>query len=122
MRKSMEQPKEVKKEVKLDEAFALWKNKSQAGNDYLTGYDFNKNKLIGYINTDKKNPKQPDITVYSLDANGKQDKEVASLWANVSKNEKQYLTGMTDEKEKLVAFFDGKEKHPYIRAYFKEEE
>lgn len=117
----MEKTEEIKKEVKLEEAFALWKNQSKAGNDYLSGYNLHKEKLVAFFNTNKKNPKEPDVRVYAV-VDGKQDKEVASLWANVSKNEKQYLTGMTSDKEKLVAFFDGKDKHPYIRAYFKEEE
>lgn len=108
--------KEVKQEVKLTEAFALWKNKSKAEKDYLSGYDLHKNKLVGFFNTNKKNPKEPDIRVYL----GNQDKEVASLWDNISENNKRYLTGTTDEKEKLVAFYGTKEKAPYIKAYFKE--
>ena len=116
-----ETTKEVAKQsVKLEEAFALWKNKSKSGYDYLSGNDLHKNKLVGYFNTNKKNPKEPDIRVYGTDSDGKQVKEVASLWSTVSKNDKQFLTGSTSDKEKLVAFFDGKEKHPYIRAYFKE--
>lgn len=109
----------AKQSVKLEEAFALWKNKSKAGNDYLSGVDLHKNKLVGYFNGKKKNPKEPDIRVYTL-VEGKQGQEVASLWTATSKNDKQFLTGLTSDKEKLVAFFDGKEKHPYIRAYFKE--
>ncbi len=112
--------KEVKQEVKLTEAFALWKNKSKAGKDYLSGYDLHKNKLVGFFNTNKKNPKEPDVRVYSVNAEGNQDKEVASLWDYISKNEKRYLTGTTDEKEKLVAFYGKQEKAPYIKAYFKE--
>lgn len=118
-----ETKKEVKQEVKLAEAFVLWKNKSKSGLDYLKGSDLHKNKLVAYFNTNKKNPKEPDIRVYSIDAEGNQDKEVASLWEYISKNEKRYLTGSTDEKEKLVAFYSKEEddKKPYVRAYFKED-
>lgn len=113
---------EVKQEVKLAEAFALWKNTSKAGTEYLKGYDLHKNKLVGFFNGNKKNPKEPDVRVYSIDAEGNQEKEVASLWENISKNEKKYLTGSTDEKEKLVGFYSNKdEKTPYIRVYFKED-
>lgn len=124
MRKAIEkqeEPKEVQKK-KLTEAFALWRNESKSGVKYLKGADLHKNKLVGFFNTNKKNPKEPDVRIYSVDSEGKQDKEVASLWAGISKNEKPYLTGSTDEKEKLVAFYDTDEKHPYIKAYFKEEE
>lgn len=114
---------EVKQEVKLTEAFVLWKNKAKSGLDYFKGMDLNKVKLVAFYNSTKKNPKEPDVRIYTVNAEGKQDKEVASLWENVSKNEKRYLTGSTDEKEKLVAFYgdESDEKKPYIRAYFKED-
>lgn len=113
--------KEVKQEFTLQEAFVLWKNKAKSGNEYLKGHDLNKNNLVGFFNTNKKNPKEPDIRVYLVNAEGKQEKEVASLWDYTSKNGKQYLSGSTDEKEKIVAWYGKKEKAPYIRAYFKEE-
>lgn len=116
-----EEKKEVKQEFNLIEAFVLWKNTSKSGKDYLKGYDLNKTKLVAFFNSNKKNPKEPDVRVYSIDSEGKQEKEVASLWENVTQNEKRYLTGNTDEKEKLVAFYSNKEKAPYIRAYFKED-
>lgn len=119
--KSTSKQEETKQEVKMQEAFALWKNTSKSGKDYLKGQDFNKNKLVGFFNTNKKNPKEPDVRIYSVNADGNQDKEIASLWDYKSQNGKQYLSGITDEKEKLVAFYGSKEKAPYIRAYFKEE-
>lgn len=111
--------KEVKQELNLKQAFALWKNKSKSGNEYLTGKD-EIGKLVAFFNTNKKNPKEPDIRVYEVDVDGKRGRELATLWDNVSQNGKQYLTGMTDDKEKLVAFYGKKEKAPYIRAYFKD--
>lgn len=115
---------EVKQEVKLTEAFVLWRNKAKSGLDYFKGMDLNKVKLVAFYNSTKKNPKEPDVRVYTVNAEGKQDKEVASLWENVSeKTGNRYLTGSTDEKEKLVAFYgkEEDEKKPYIRAYFKED-
>ena len=38
---------ETKKEkFDLNECFTLWLNTSKEGNKYLTGYDFNKNRII----------------------------------------------------------------------------
>ena len=116
--------KETKKgDNKLTEAFALWLHKSKANNEYLSGLTTAENgdvRLVGYFNTNKKNPKEPDIRVYSLNDEGKQDLEVADLWENVSKQDTRYLSGSTNDKEKLVGFYGDKkeEKRPYIRVYF----
>lgn len=108
------------KEFNLEEAFVLWKQTSKDGKEYLSGHDLHNNKILGFYNTNKKNPKEPDITVHLINEEGKIVKEIASLWANVTENKKEYLTGTTDEKEKLVCFYGKKEKAPHIRAYFKE--
>lgn len=132
MRKQTEE-KEIKKEevertFNLEEAFVLWKNKAKSGEDYLKGKTALDKKedfieLVGYFNSRKKNPKEPDIRIYSLDSEGHQEKEVCSLWENISKNEKRYLTGATDDQEKIVAFYNDKEveKRPYIRAYYRQD-
>ena len=126
MKKTVAETKEEKREFTLDEAFILWRNESKNNVNYLSGFTsekLGKAKLIGYFNTMKKNPKEPDIRIYDLDKDGKQNKEVADLWETVSPKEKRYLTGSTDEKEKLVAFYgdEHQEKRPYIRAYFQDE-
>lgn len=123
MRKTMTENKTENKEVQMKEAFALWLHKSKAGNEYLSGScdeSIGNTKLVGYFNTMKKNPKEPDIRIYTLDPEGHQDKEVADLWENESKNKTRYLSGTSDEKEKLVGFYGDKkeEKRPYIRVYF----
>lgn len=116
--------KEIKKGAnELTEAFALWLHKSKANNEYLSGLTTSENgdvRLVGYFNTNKKNPKEPDIRVYSLNDEGNQDIEVADLWENISKQETRYLSGTTNDKEKLVGFYGDKkeEKRPYIRVYF----
>lgn len=122
MKNTMTQNKTEKKEV-MTEAFALWLHNSKAGNEYLSGStdsNIGNARLVGYFNTMKKNPKEPDIRIYTLDSEGHQDKEVADLWENESKNKTRYLSGSTDEKEKLVGFYGDKkeEKRPYIRVYF----
>lgn len=118
---------EVKKEFNLTEAFVLWKNKSKNNVEYLSGKLSDEGsdvKLVGYFNSRKKNPKEPDIRVYDIDSDGTQGIEVCSLWENIGKNEKRYLTGMTNDKERLVAFYNNMEENPnrpYIRAYYKQD-
>lgn len=125
MKKSVVKENEERKE-QLKEAFVLWRNEAKSKVLYLAGFtsdDLGKQKLIGYFNTNKKSPNEADIRVYTLNKENKQDKEIASLWESSSQNGKRYLTGITDEKEKLVAFYgdENQEKRPYIRAYFREE-
>ena len=117
---------EVKQEFNLKEAFVLWKQKSErTGAEYLTGKTSDEAavKLRAFFNTNKKSPKQPDITIYTNDEKGER-LEVASLWENVSEETgKRYLTGSTNEKEKLVGFYTKveDEKRPYIRVYYKQD-
>lgn len=127
MLKNKEQEKEIMKkgEFSLKESFVLWKSKSKSGTDYLKGNVLeNSARLIGYFNTNKKNPKEPDIRIYSLNDEDKQDKEVCDLWETVSKNEKRYLTGSTDDNERIIAFYNDNQNEegtrPYIRAYYKD--
>lgn len=132
MRKTIEKEEvkvnesEVKKEFNLEEAFVLWRNKSKAGNFYLRGKDLHDNKLVGFFNTKKKNPNEPDIRIceINVDANGNETtgNEICSLWDSEAKSGNRYLTGTTDEKEKIVAFYgkENEEARPYIRAYFRE--
>lgn len=116
-----------RKEFDLKEAFVLWENNGIKGNKYLKGFtskELDNMTLVGFYNTNKKNPKEPDIRVCTVNKDGKADKEVASLWENIGKNENRYLTGTTDEKEKLVGWYNNgsNEKAPYIRVYFSKNE
>ena len=103
----------------------IWKNESKNGVEYLSGKTSDdKVKLVGYFNARKKNPKEPDIRIYDVDSDGSQGIEVCSLWENISKNEKRYLTGSTNDKEKLIAFYNDLEENPtrpYIKAYYKQD-
>ena len=114
---------EKTQEFTLTEAFVLWKQTAKSGKEYLKGHTPGKKaKLVGFINSMKENPTEADVRIYSLDAEGKQDIEVASLWESVSVKGNRYLTGMTNEKEKLVAWYTKEESEtkPYIRAYYKQ--
>ena len=88
---------------------------------YLSGNTPEKLSLIGFFNNKKKNPKEPDVRIYTLDEEGKQQEEVCALWETESKNGHKYLSG-NSEDDFLVAFYndvDGNDKLPYIRAYYK---
>ncbi len=122
--------KEIKKEnndeTKLEEAFVLWKHTAKSGMTYLSGNTPKNDKdsisLLGYLNTNKKNPKEPDVRVYALDEKGNQADEVCSLWIQTAKSGSKYLSGLTNEKDNVVAFYneiDETSKIPYIRAYYK---
>lgn len=114
--------KQEKENFNLDEAFVLWIKESKKGSKYLTGHDLNQNRLVGYFETNKLNEKQPDIRIYNLTEDGKNKDEVCVLWKTMSKEAKDYLSGMTNEDEKIIAFYceQVKDNSPYIKAYFKE--
>ena len=116
-----ETKKEEKEKFDLQECFTLWRNTSKEGNVYLTGYDFNKNRIIGFYNK-KLNDKQPTIRIYGVDEEGKTtQEEIITLWDTTFKTSgKDGLSGYTNEKENVIAFYgDEKDtKRPYIRGYF----
>ena len=129
--------KKVVKETKKDEgvkelkgAFVLWDQKSKTGTKYLSGQTSLPEgeegfRVIAFYNTNKKNPKEPDIRVYAVNDEGKQGDEVAALWESLSKNNARYLTGSDNEKKNIIAFYTDLKKHPdapIIRAYYKDEE
>ena len=111
---------ETKKEFKLEQAFALWKQKSKDGKKtYLSAKG-----LIGFYNTKKKNPKEPDLRVYGVNEKNDLTKEpVCSLWCNVSENtKKKYLTGTYEDKKVVGFIYEGdNEKAPYLSVYFRED-
>lgn len=116
-----ETKKEEKEKFDLEECFTLWQNTSKEGNIYLTGYDYNKNRIIGFYNK-KLNDKQPTIRIYGVDEEGKTtQEEIIILWDTTFKTSgKDGLSGYTNEKENVIAFYgDEKDtKRPYIRGYF----
>lgn len=123
MKTTVKENKVEKKEEGLQEAFVLWLHKAKSEKEYLSGQmneKFGNTRLVGFFNTMKKNPKEPDIRIYTVDSEGHSDKEVADLWENQSKNNTIYLSGLSDEKENLVGFYGDKEneERPYIRVYF----
>ena len=114
--------KKVEEKKKLEEVFVLWKKTAKTdGKVYYKGHDFNNNYVVAWVNSTKQNPNEPDIRIYEDKEDGK---EVASLWERLDKNNKPYLSGTTNDKDKdrLVGWYDSEEneKRPYIRIYFSE--
>ena len=105
----------------LRECLVLWKNVSKNNVEYLKGYTSGENhiELVGYFNTNKKNPKEPDIRIYCEKEGENAVVEVCSLWDTLSKNNTRYLTGVTNEDERIIAFYDGTNNRPFIKAYYK---
>lgn len=99
--------------------FTAWLNVSQKGGQYISGRTPEGEKLTGFINGKKKNPKEPDMRFYKPTAEGLGD-EVFSLWVNVSKNGKKYLTGKINGN-RVVGFINTKAtpggKIPYFNVY-----
>ena len=109
----------------LKEAFALWEKKGAKG-VYYSGKtsDPEPVNIVGFITTEKKNEKQPDLLVYVSAEKDAEKVELAVLWKQESKSGKTYYSGYTNEKEKLIAFINGDTKggkYPTIRVYFKQD-
>ena len=107
----------------LKEAFALWEKK-KGDRVYYTGKTSGDNpvNLVAFVNTNKKNEKQPDINVYESGEKDEKKPELATLWKNTSKAGKSYYSGYTNDKEKIIAFINGNTaegKYPAIRVYYK---
>lgn len=113
-----EEVKKVEEETKLNDCLVLWLHKSKEGKKFLSGKTYTDDRVIGFF-VAAKGENSPKIRVYSLDDEGKATEEIVTLWENEGKSGK-YLTGLTNEKEKLVAFYgeETKEARPYVRVYF----
>ena len=109
-----------KKEFKLKEVCALWSVKTEKGNSYLRGSGDVTGSVVGFYNTNKKNPKEPDLQIYRTDKEGNTDKRpIISLWCNVGVKG-IYLTGKLFNS-KVVGFVnsDTKDgKRPKVSIYF----
>ena len=107
----------------LTPVFALWKKADKNGKPYFSGKTENGTFLTAFLNGNKKNPKEPDVRVCTQDQNHNLSKdEYVSLWANVSKSGKKYLTGKIGDK-RVVGFINDKAEgnRPYVSVYYSEE-
>lgn len=108
----------TKKTQRMEQVFALWKAKTKKGRTYLTGKTAEGTQLVGFFNTNKKNPNEPDARIY-LSKDMKE--EYCSLWCNVSDKGNKYLSGKVDGK-RVIGFINGnvESKRPYISVYYSE--
>lgn len=114
---------EKKQEYTMTDIFALWKKEGKKGTPYFTGKSKEGINLRGFFNTNKKNPKEPDLRVYSINGEGELSKEpIISMWCNVSKNGKKFLTGKLGDK-RVVGFINEKTEgnRPYVTCYYSED-
>lgn len=116
----------TKKEFTLKQVFAMWKRTSKNGKTYFSGKDIDGREIRGFYNTDKANPKEPDIRIYHLTESGELEKEVyISLWCNAKENGKKYLSGKLDGL-RVVGFINSKataeNKQPYFSVYWSDTE
>lgn len=123
---SQNQTTEQKKEFNMKQVFVMWIRKSKTGKQYVTGRDAAGERLVGFFNGKKKNPKEPDVRIYRVDQDGHTEQdEFTSLWMNVSKNNKKYLTGKV-AGQRVVGFINSKatttSKTPYFTVYESESE
>lgn len=112
------------KNFKMEQVIAMWRRTSKAGKPYFTG-KLEDSQVVGFYNSMKQNPKEPDIRIYKVDSEGNTSKEEAlSLWCNVSKAGKKYLSGKYNGK-KVVGFINeksGETKQSYFSCYYSEAE
>lgn len=110
-----------KNEKQLERCAVLFQHTSKNGVSYLSGKEEGDGmKLIGFYNTQKKNPKQPDIEIYESLEDGQRSKEsLIALWTK-----EKCATGYDNEKHKLVAFFNTSKdgKHRILNVYYQKGE
>lgn len=124
MAKTQTKKVEEKKEFTLEQVFAMWKETSKKGASYFTG-KCDKGYIKGFYNTNKQNPKEPDIRIYLTNDKGDLEKDVyLSLWCNTTDNGKKYLTGKLGDK-RVVGFINAKaneeNKQPYFTVYYSDD-
>ena len=111
---------EQKKEFNMNEVATMWIKKGKSGTNYLTGKAKDGRNLVGFINSMKKNPKEPDIRLLVQKKDGKSEEEFMSLWVQVSKGGTKYLSGRLNDMWCSGFFRKGCEvdgKKPYFTIY-----
>lgn len=113
----------------MNQCFSLWRMKSKKGGYYFSGkIAESQEKIVAFYNTNKKNPKEPDIRVYASDNT---EICICSMWCNVSERTgKKYMSGIIKPVEdapeiRVVGFINEKatpkNKQPYLNVYYQED-
>ena len=124
--KKTTQATETKKEFTLERALVMWIYKGKKGGKYLSGKTEDGDKIKGFFNSKKNNPKEPDIRIYGVNEKGDLTKdEICSLWCNTTENGKKYATGKMDG-DRVVGFFNSKAQVdgvvPYLNVYYSDDQ
>jgi hypothetical protein len=123
-------PQTDKREFELQPIFSLWKRKSKDGKKtYFSGKTTDGDYVVGFYNTKKKNPKEPDLRVYYQPDEDMKYTRSFSIWHNVNdKTGKEYFSGVyqdesSTETYKIVGFKSKSknEKAPELNFYIREE-
>ena len=96
-----------KRAFTLTPEFSLWKKQDQNGKPYFSGKTEAGKYLVGFYNTKKKNPKEPDLRVYFQGDKGEElNTNVGySIWHNVNeKTNKQYFSGVYSDEENEISY------------------
>ena len=62
----MSKTAEQKKEFNMKQIFVMWIRKGDNGKQYVSGVDAAGERLVGFFNGKKKNPKEPDLRIYRV--------------------------------------------------------
>lgn len=118
-----EQVTEQATKTTLEQVFAMWKQTAKSGKSYFTG-KYKGDELRGFYNSNKKNPNEPDVKIYTV-KDGELSKEpILVLWCNATDSGKKYLSGKIADS-RVVGFINEKanaeNKQPYFSVYYSED-
>lgn len=112
------------KKIELKEVFTMWLKESAKGTIYLSGKSATGTKLVGFVNSKKDEPNQPDMNIMVQKGEGEKNEKYCNLWVNVSESGIKYISGKIGN-DRIVGFFrEGAElgsKKPFFTVYFSQD-
>lgn len=112
------------KKFNLKEVFTMWLKESANGTVYLSGKSATGTNLVGFVNSKKDEPNQPDMNIMVQKKEGGENEKYCNLWVNISESGIKYISGKIGN-DRLVGFFrEGTEpgsKKPYFTVYFSQD-
>lgn len=98
----------------------LWKKKSKDGKKTFLDSKF----FIGFYNTKKENPNQPDLEIYKKHVDGSTGLKYASIWCKTNEKGAKWLSGQLEGNSKEKVYLTGflkketeSEKSPDVKIY-----